>query len=191
MKPVGLADPLTGREAYAVVQLRMENKEGTQYNMVGFQTKLTYSEQRRIFRMIPGMEQAEFTRLGSIHRNTFICGPELLLPSLQLKKRPDLLLAGQITGVEGYVESTAIGLLAGINGARLITGNKPIVPPTETALGALISHLTATDPKRFQPSNINFGLFPRLQKKTPKKYRGEKYAKRALEALNHWKNESF
>ena len=187
MKPVGLIDPRTGREAYAVVQLRMENKEGNQYNMVGFQTKLTYSEQKRIFRMIPGMEQAEFTRLGSIHRNTFVCGPELLLPSLQLKKRPDLLLAGQLSGVEGYVESTAMGLLAGINGTRLIFGEETVVPPPETALGSLITHLTSTDPKRFQPSNINFGLFPRLQQKTPKKFRGEKYAARALLALKEWR----
>lgn len=186
MKPVGLIDPRTGREAYAVVQLRMENKEGSQYNMVGFQTKLTYSEQKRVFRMIPGMEQAEFTRLGSIHRNTFVCGPELLLPSLQFKKRPDLLLAGQISGVEGYVESTAMGLLAGINGARLVSGEKPVVPPPESALGTLITHLTATDPGRFQPSNINFGLFPRLPQKTPKKFRGEKYADRALQALKLW-----
>jgi methylenetetrahydrofolate--tRNA-(uracil-5-)-methyltransferase len=186
MKPVGLIAPRTGREAHAVVQLRMENKEGTHYNMVGFQTKLTYSEQRRIFRMIPGMEQAQFSRLGSIHRNTFVCGPELLLPSLQVKKRPDLLVAGQLSGVEGYVESTAIGLLAGINGARLIAGSKPVVPPAETALGALVTHLTATDPKRFQPSNINFGLFPRLQQKIPKKFRGEKYAERALQALKKW-----
>jgi methylenetetrahydrofolate--tRNA-(uracil-5-)-methyltransferase len=186
MKPVGLIDPRTGREAYAVVQLRMENKEGTQYNMVGFQTKLTYSEQKRIFRLIPGMEQAEFTRLGSIHRNTFVCSPELLLPSLQLKKRPELLLAGQLSGVEGYVESTAMGLLAGINGARLISGKKPVVPPPESALGTLITHLTAADPKRFQPSNINFGLFPRLNQKMPKKFRGEKYAERALQALKQW-----
>ena len=191
MKPVGLIDPRTGREAYAVVQLRMENKEGTHYNMVGFQTKLTYSEQKRIFRMIPGMEKAEFTRLGSIHRNTFVCGPELLMPSLQVKKRPDLLLAGQLSGVEGYVESTAIGLLAGINGARLSLGEKPVVPPPETAFGALVSHLTATDPKHFQPSNINFGLFPRLEQKTPKKYRGEKYAARALQALKHWQALTF
>ena len=187
MKPVGLIDPRTGREAYAVVQLRMENREGTQYNMVGFQTKLTYAEQKRIFRMIPGMEQAEFTRLGSIHRNTFICGPELLLPSLQLKKRPDILLAGQISGVEGYVESTAMGLLAGLNGARIIAGKKPVVPPPKTALGALITHFTATDPGKFQPSNINFGLFPKLQQKTPKRFRGEKYAERALAALEQWR----
>ena len=186
MKPVGLIDPRTGREAYAVVQLRLENKEGSHYNMVGFQTKLTYSEQKKVFRMIPGMEQAEFSRLGSIHRNTFVCAPELLQPTLQVKKRPDLFLAGQISGVEGYVESTAMGLLAGINGARVVSGAKPVVPPPETAHGALITHLTATDPKRFQPSNINFGLFPGLQQKTPKRLRGEKYAERALEALKQW-----
>jgi len=186
MKPVGLIDPRTGKQPYAVVQLRQENREGTQYNLVGFQTKLTYGEQKRIFRMIPGLEKAEFSRLGSIHRNTFICGPELLLPSLQFKKRPDLLAAGQISGVEGYVESTATGLLAGINGARLIAGRNPIVPPPETALGALISHLTTTDPRRFQPSNINFGLFPGLEQKTPKKFRGERYAERALKALQEW-----
>ena len=189
MKPVGLIDPRTGQTAHAVVQLRKENNEGTLYNMVGFQTKLTYGEQKRVFRMIPGMEQVEFSRLGSIHRNTFVCGPELLLPSLQLKKRPDLLLAGQITGVEGYVESTAIGLLAGINGARLLQGKNPIVPPPETALGSLITHLTESNQKRFQPSNINFGLFPSLKQRMPKKFRGEKYAERALQALTKWQAE--
>jgi len=139
--------------------------------------------------MIPGMEKAEFSRLGSIHRNTFVCGPELLLPSLQLKKRPDIMLAGQITGVEGYVESTAIGLLAGINGARLLQEKPPVIPPPETALGSLITHLTAGNPKRFQPSNINFGLFPGLQQRVPKKFRGEKYAERALQALQEWRSE--
>lgn len=190
MKPVGLIDPRTGKQPYAVVQLRMEDKKRTFYNMVGFQTKLTYGEQKRIFRMIPGMEKAEFARLGSIHRNTFVCGPELLLPTLQMKSRPDLLLAGQITGVEGYVESTAIGLLAGINGAHLLQGKNPPIPPPETALGSLINHLTASDPKRFQPSNINFGLFPGLGKKIPKKFRGEKYAERALQALKEWQSEN-
>lgn len=186
MKPVGLLDPHTGREPYAVVQLRKENREGSLYNMVGFQTKLTYGEQKRIFRLIPGLEQAEFTRLGSIHRNTFVCGPELLLPSLQMKKRHDLLMAGQITGVEGYVESTAIGLLAGLNSARLLLGQSPVVPPPETGLGSLITHLTTGEPKRFQPSNINFGLFPGLGKKVPKRFRGEKYAERALQGLQKW-----
>ena len=189
MKPVGLVDPRTGQQPYAVVQLRKENREGTQYNMVGFQTKLTYLEQKRIFRMIPGMEEAEFTRLGSIHRNTFICAPELLLPSLQLTNHPKLMLAGQIAGVEGYVESTAIGLLAGINAAHLMSGKNVAPPPPETALGALINHLTKTEPKRFQPSNINFGLFPSLGKKIPKRFRGENYAERALKSLNRWHKE--
>jgi methylenetetrahydrofolate--tRNA-(uracil-5-)-methyltransferase len=189
MKPVGLLDPRTGQQPYAVVQLRKENMEGSQYNIVGFQTKLTYPEQKRIFRLIPGMEEAEFTRLGSIHRNTFICAPELLLPSLQLKNHPSIMLAGQIAGVEGYVESTAIGLLAGINAAHLMDGKDVVPPPPETALGALINHLTNTQPKRFQPSNINFGLFPSLGKKMPKRLRGEKYAERALESLRHWHKE--
>ncbi|MBE9519768.1 MAG: methylenetetrahydrofolate--tRNA-(uracil(54)-C(5))-methyltransferase (FADH(2)-oxidizing) TrmFO [Proteobacteria bacterium] len=189
MKPVGLIDPRTGQQPYAVVQLRKENREGSQYNMVGFQTKLTYPEQKRIFRMIPGMEKTEFTRLGSIHRNTFICAPELLLPSLQLKNHANLMLAGQIAGVEGYVESTAIGLLAGINAARLLHDKTLIPPPPETALGALINHLTDTVPKRFQPSNINFGLFPSLGKKIPKRFRGENYAERALEIFKQWQKE--
>lgn len=189
MKPVGLIDPRTGQQPYAVVQLRKENREGSQYNMVGFQTKLTYPEQKRIFRMIPGMEDTEFTRLGSIHRNTFVCAPELLLPGLQLKNHPNLMLAGQISGVEGYVESTAIGLLAGLNAARLLHDETVIPPPLETALGALINHLTDTKPKRFQPSNINFGLFPSLGKKIPKRFRGEKYAERAVTALKQWQVE--
>lgn len=186
MKPVGLPDPRTGRDPYAVVQLRMENREGTTYNMVGFQTKLTYSEQQRIFRMIPGMEQAEFVRLGSIHRNTFVCAPEVLLPSLEVKMRPDILLAGQLSGVEGYVESAAMGLLAGINAARKAVGLLPAVPPPETALGALIQHLTASDPRYFQPSNVNFGLFPAWEKKVPKRLRGPKRAETALAALADW-----
>ena len=187
MKPVGLPDPRTGRDAYGVVQLRKENREGSYYNMVGFQTKLTYSEQKRIFRMIPGMEQAEFARLGSIHRNTFICAPEVLLPTLQCRKQPNLLLAGQLSGVEGYVESTAMGLLAGINAADMIAGREVRVAPPETALGSLLIHLTGTEPKRFQPSNINFGLFPPLGgKKIPKRLRGTRYAERALKVLEQW-----
>ena len=187
MKPVGLLDPRTGAEPHAVVQLRKENLGGTQYNMVGFQTKLTYPEQKRVFRLIPGMAQAEFTRLGSIHRNTFVCAPEVLTPTLQLKKRPDLLLAGQISGVEGYVESTAMGLLAGRNAVDLLQGRQPVSPPPETALGSLIAHLCNSEPKRFQPSNINFGLFPPLGKKITKKYRGEHYAARSLAALEEWR----
>ncbi|MFP3983436.1 MAG: methylenetetrahydrofolate--tRNA-(uracil(54)-C(5))-methyltransferase (FADH(2)-oxidizing) TrmFO [Desulfurivibrionaceae bacterium] len=187
LKPVGLPDPRTGRDPWAVVQLRMEDREGSHYNMVGFQTRLTYPEQKRVFRRIPGLEKAEFVRLGSIHRNTFICGPEVLSPSLQVKKMPDLLLAGQLTGVEGYVESTAMGLLAGINGAGLARGVDPFVPPPATALGALVNHLTRTDPDRFQPSNINFSLFPPLKtggsKKVPKGQRKALRAARARELI--------
>ncbi len=188
MKPVGLPDPRTGQDPYAVVQLRMENRENTTCNLVGFQTKMSYPAQRLVFRMIPGLEQAEFTRLGSIHRNTFVCGPEVLLPSLQTKMRPDLLLAGQITGVEGYVESTAMGLLAGLNAWKLLSGDTLPVPPPETAFGALINHITASDPKRFQPSNINFGLFPPIGRKMPKRQRGQYRAEKALKALDNWRD---
>ena len=186
MKPVGLADPKTGRDPYAVVQLRKETREGTTYNMVGFQTKLTYPEQQRIFRLIPGMEKAEFARLGSIHRNTFVLSPEILRPTLQFITRPDLLLAGQLSGVEGYVESAAMGLLAGINAARIAIGDTPVIPPPETALGSLVNHLTKSDPKRFQPSNVNFGLFPNWEKKVKKKIRGLERSQIALKALEDW-----
>lgn len=189
MKPVGLADPRTGRDPYAVVQLRRENLEGSTYNMVGFQTKLAYPEQTRIFRLIPGMEKAEFARLGSIHRNTFVLSPLLLLPTLQLRERPDLFLAGQLSGVEGYVESAAMGLLAGINAARLATGRPLAVPPQETAHGALVRHLTASDPGRFQPSNVNFGLFPPWEGKGRKRERGVERSRRALAALEKWQKE--
>lgn len=186
MKPVGLADPKTGEDPYAVVQLRKENLEGSTYNMVGFQTKLTYPEQKKIFRLIPGLKGADFARLGSIHRNTFITAPDLLLPTLQFKTRPDLLLAGQLTGVEGYVESTAMGLLAGINVTRIAHGQQATPPPEETALGALINHLTTSESKTFQPSNVNFGLFPAWEKKIRKKFRGEERAKRSEVALEKW-----
>jgi len=187
MKPVGLPDPRTGHDPYAVVQLRMENRAGLTYNLVGFQTKLTYQAQVQVFRLIPGLEQAEFARLGSIHRNTFVCGPLVLTPTLQCQRRPDLLLAGQLTGVEGYVESTAMGLLAGINALRLATGLTPATPPPETALGSLVVHLTRSDPKHFQPSNINFGLFPPINLKMPKKDRGQYRAEQALLALENWR----
>jgi methylenetetrahydrofolate--tRNA-(uracil-5-)-methyltransferase len=190
MKPVGLPDPKTGRDPYAVVQLRRENRDGTHYNMVGFQTKLTYNEQKRIFRLIPGMAAAEFSRLGSIHRNTFVCAPEVLDPTLQMKARPDIFLAGQLSGVEGYVESTAMGLLAGINAARILAGGQPVVPPPDTALGALIGHLTQSDPKHFQPSNINFGLFPAWDSQVPKRQRGQVRAEIALASLKKWLNET-
>ncbi len=189
MKPVGLIDPRTGKEPYAVVQLRPENEEKTLYNMVGFQTKLKYSEQERIFRMIPGLEKAEFARYGSIHRNTFVNAPEVLEPTLQLKKLKRVLLAGQITGVEGYVESTAMGWLAGINAFRLIKGLPPIVPPRETAIGALVNYLITANPKHFQPMNINWGLFPKPERKIPKREKYQYLAKRAIEALNTFKKE--
>lgn len=189
MKPVGLRNPRTGQDPYAAVQLRMENKEGTMYNMVGFQTKLTYSEQKRVFRMIPGLANADFVRLGSIHRNTFVCAPLLLEPSLQLKKAPNTYLAGQLSGVEGYVESTAMGLLAGLNTARRVQGKPFLPPPLGTALGALIAHLTESDPTSFQPSNVNFGLFPAWKQKVPKKLRGEKRKDISMEALALWRKE--
>lgn len=186
MKPVGLEHPQTGESFHAVVQLRKENQQGTLYNMVGFQTKLTWPEQKRVFRMIPGLTNAEFARLGSIHRNTFICAPELLLPTLQTRMRPDILIAGQLSGVEGYVESTAMGLLAGLNCYSLLMGVEPQPPPAETGFGALINHLTNTKPETFQPSNINFGLFPAWEKKVPKRMRGKVRAERSNEALEKW-----
>ena len=185
MKPVGLADPKSGREPYAVMQLRREDQDGQSYNLVGFQTKLTYGEQQRIFRLIPGLAKAEFLRLGSIHRNTFICAPKILSPTLQTKQRPSLFIAGQLAGVEGYIESAAMGLLAGINAARLAMGLAPVSPPPETALGALVRHLVASDPKHFQPSNVTFGLFsPLADGKMGKKQRGQKRAEIALAVLD-------
>ncbi len=182
MKPVGLTDPRTGSQPWAVVQLRPENRECTLYNMVGFQTKLNWQEQKRIFRIIPGLENAEFVRLGSIHRNTFVCAPRVLTAFLSLLKAPNCFLAGQISGVEGYVESTAMGFLAGINASRRLTGKEAAPPPSETAHGALINHLTCAREKTFQPMNVNFGLFPRLEKRLPKRQRGQAYAERALAA---------
>ena len=186
MKPVGLEHPRTGERPYAVVQLRKENRAGTLYNLVGFQTKLTQGEQKRIFRKIPGLAQADFARLGSIHRNTFICAPEILLPTLQTQKNPNLLVAGQLSGVEGYVESAAMGLLAGINAGRMQQNKEPLSPPPETALGALITHLTESDPSHFQPSNVNFGLFPPWEQKVPKRLRGQKRAELADTVLDRW-----
>jgi methylenetetrahydrofolate--tRNA-(uracil-5-)-methyltransferase len=189
MKPVGLIDPKTGKQPYAVVQLRAENREGTLYNLVGFQTKLAYPEQRRVFSLIPGLEEAEFARLGSIHRNTFIRSPGLLSPYLNFLEHPRLFLAGQISGVEGYVESAAMGLLAGINAARLTLGQTLASPPRATALGALIHHLTNTATRDFQPMNVNFGLFPPLPVRTPKKLRPRAHAARALGELGEWISE--
>jgi methylenetetrahydrofolate--tRNA-(uracil-5-)-methyltransferase len=160
MKPVGLPDPRTGREPYAVVQLRSENRERTSYNMVGFQTRLKWPEQGKVFRMIDGLQRAEFLRYGSLHRNTFINSPLFLKKDLTLKNRDTLFIAGQITGVEGYIESTAMGFIAGLNASRKLKEKSVIVAPTSTAHGALIRHITETDSEHFQPSNINFGLFP-------------------------------
>ncbi len=187
MKPVGLVDPNAGREAHAVIQLRAENREKTMYNLVGFQTKLTWPEQRRIFRLIPGLENVEFVRLGSMHRNTFINSPALLETTQQLKGDPRIFFAGQITGVEGYVESAASGFLAGIAAARFVSGLMIPVPPPETAMGALMHHITNAEVKHFQPMNVNYGLFPELPGRIKKKERRQKLAERALETLEEWR----
>jgi methylenetetrahydrofolate--tRNA-(uracil-5-)-methyltransferase len=188
MKPVGLIHPKTGSIPYAVVQLRRENMAGTLFNLVGFQTKLTWPEQRRIFRLIPGLENANFARYGSIHRNTFIHSPSLLLPSLQLKMNENIFFAGQITGVEGYTESAAMGLLAGLNAAFIIEGKKLRPPPAQTAIGALLHYIVAAESAdRFQPMNINFGLLDTLPgKKIKKKERNIRLVSQALQALNDW-----
>ncbi len=189
MKPVGLADPRTGREPHAVIQLRKETIEATLYNLVGFQTKLTWPEQKRIFRMIPGLEQAEFARLGSMHRNTFVNAPALLRPTFQMKSASRIFFAGQITGVEGYVESAGSGFLAGVNAALLASGAEPLLPPETTALGALVRHITNADVKHFQPMNVNYGLFPEIGGKVKKKERRGMLAARALAEIDQWSNE--
>jgi methylenetetrahydrofolate--tRNA-(uracil-5-)-methyltransferase len=162
MRPVGLTDPRTGARPYAVVQLRRENREGTMVNIVGFQTRLRRGAQARIVRMIPGMGQAEILRYGSVHRNTFVRAPGLLEPSLQFRGDPGLFLAGQLVGVEGYLESAAAGLLAGLNAARRVEGRDPVVPPPTTALGAILRHIAGADPEHFQPMNVHWGLLPSL-----------------------------
>lgn len=187
LKPVGLIDPRTGKRPFAVVQLRKENKEGTLLNLVGFQTKLKYPEQKRVFRLIPGLENAEFARFGSIHRNTFINSPKLLLRTLQLRKNPKVFFAGQITGVEGYPESAATGIIAGLNAARYIEGEELVYPPETTMIGALLKYITTADPKTFQPMNANFGLLPPPEKKIRNKKERRKYlAERALEDMKRW-----
>ena len=186
MRAVGLRDPRTGQCPYAVVQLRQEDREKSLYNLVGFQTKMTYKEQRRVFAMIPGLEKAEFVRLGSLHRNTFIDSPQHLLPTLQWRQRSDLFFAGQMTGVEGYIESAATGLLAGLNAARLIADEPPVVPPPTTALGALLRYITEPERKDFQPMNVNFGLLPPLSEPLRKKAKKEMLARRALADMEAW-----
>ena len=187
MKPVGLTNPHSEERPYAVVQLRQDNALGTLYNIVGFQTKLKYAEQVRIFRSIPGLEQAEFARLGGLHRNTFINSPLLLDKTLRLNAAPRLRFAGQITGVEGYVESAGIGLLAGRFAAAERLGKAADLPPPTTALGALLGHITGgAEASTFQPMNVNFGLFPPLDQKVKKKERKQALARRALEDLALW-----
>ena len=180
LKPVGLIDPRTGKTPYAVVQLRQDNREATLYNLVGFQTHLTWGEQKRVFKMIPGLEAAEFVRFGVMHRNTYINSPKILSPTFQLKSQPQIFFAGQITGVEGYVESAASGLMAGVNAARLAKNLEPIIFPQTTCHGALANYITTAVAKNFQPMNITFGLLPPLETKTPKKFRKEKLAERSL-----------
>jgi methylenetetrahydrofolate--tRNA-(uracil-5-)-methyltransferase len=186
LKPVGLTDPKTGRQPFAVVQLRQEDRFETLFNLVGFQTRLKHEEQKRVFRMIPGLEKAEFVRLGSMHLNTFIDSPRLLRESLQLKTQPSLFFAGQITGVEGYMESTAIGLLSGINAHRYANGMPAIVPPPTTAMGALVDYITHSSAVPFQPMNINFGLFPPLPEKNRGRGRRLLMARRALKDTEEW-----
>ncbi|MEL7566348.1 MAG: FADH(2)-oxidizing methylenetetrahydrofolate--tRNA-(uracil(54)-C(5))-methyltransferase TrmFO, partial [Dehalobacterium sp.] len=184
MKPVGLIDPRTGKQPYAVVQLRQDNAAATLFNIVGFQTHLKWEEQRRVFRMIPGLAQAEFSRLGVMHRNTFINSPTVLMPTLQVKKQSEILFAGQITGVEGYIESASTGLVAGVNAARLALGQDPLVFPRETATGSLCHYITSTQAKNFQPMNITFGLMPPLEKRIrDKKEKNRQLAARALAAI--------
>lgn len=192
LKPVGLTDPLTGRRPYAVVQLRQENFEGTMYNLVGFQTSLKWDEQRRVLSLIPGLEEAEFVRYGVMHRNTFINSPVVLNPTFESKKRPGLFFAGQITGVEGYVESAASGLMAGINAARFLDEKEILVFPRETAHGSLAHYITTASPDNFQPMNVTFGLLPPLPEKIrDKKERYRRLAAKALESIEVFKKTHF
>ncbi len=187
MGPVGLIDPRTGKRPYAVVQLRQDNVAGTLYNLVGFQTNITWGAQKKILRMIPGLERAEFVRFGQMHRNTFINAPVLLRPTLQFKGRDDLFFAGQITGTEGYVGSTMGGLVAGINAVRLMQGKPLLIFPRTTMIGALLHYITHASPEDFQPMKANFGLLPPLERRVRnKRQRYKLYAERALRDLDAW-----
>ncbi|MGB9807563.1 MAG: methylenetetrahydrofolate--tRNA-(uracil(54)-C(5))-methyltransferase (FADH(2)-oxidizing) TrmFO [Thermosulfidibacteraceae bacterium] len=191
MKPVGLIDPRTGKEPFAVVQLRREDREGRMFNIVGFQTKMKWPEQERVFRLIPGLENAEFLRYGGIHRNTYINSPKVLNATLSTKKDPLLFFAGQITGVEGYLESGATGIIAGVNAARIVKGLDPVVPPAETMIGSLINYIVNANPRDFQPMNANFGLLPPLEVKVRGKMERRKLlAERALKVLEEWMMEN-
>ncbi len=188
MKPVGLPDPRSGKIPHAVIQLRQDNRHASLYNLVGFQTRLTYPEQQRIFRTIPGLQNVKFARLGSMHRNTFVNAPRCLTRTLQLKSAPHICLAGQLSGVEGYVESAACGLLAGIFSAYRLRGEAAPLPPAEMAMGALLTHLAEADAENFQPMNVNYGLFPPLELKRKMKRADRRLAMadRALAALPKW-----
>jgi methylenetetrahydrofolate--tRNA-(uracil-5-)-methyltransferase len=189
MKPVGLTDPKTGKRPYAVVQLRRDNASGSLLNMVGFQTKMSQPEQKRVFRMIPGLEDAHFYRFGSVHRNAFLNAPRLLLPTLQLKKDPRFFFAGQLTGVEGYIESAATGLIVGMNAARWSQGLSMSLPPRTTGLGALLDYLVRADPETFQPMHVNFGILPPLPDLRPRlsrRQRRQAIVQRALHDLDDW-----
>jgi methylenetetrahydrofolate--tRNA-(uracil-5-)-methyltransferase len=190
MKPVGLIDPRSGKKPYAVVQLRQENLRADSYNLVGFQNHLKFGDQTKVLRLIPGLEQARFSRHGQIHRNTYINGPELLRDTLQMKLHRNIFFAGQICGVEGYVESIATGLLAGIQAARLATGETPVGPPRACALGSLLNYVTEADPKRFQPANITFDLLPALETRVrDRQERHQKQCEIALRAFEEWMTE--
>jgi methylenetetrahydrofolate--tRNA-(uracil-5-)-methyltransferase len=187
MKPVGLEDPRTGRRPYAVVQLRQDDAAGTLYNIVGFQTHLKWGPQKEVLQLIPGLENAEIVRYGVMHRNTFINSPKVLNATYQFRERHDLFFAGQMTGVEGYVESAASGLVAGINAARLVEGKDTLEFPHETAIGSMARYITTTNAKNFQPMNANFGLFPELPEKIRgKQERNEQHANRALETIQNF-----
>jgi len=192
MRPVGLRNPRTGKRDFAIVQLRQDNLSGSIYNLVGFQTNLKFSEQKRVFSMIPGLENAEFVRYGQMHRNTFIFSPEYLRETLQFAGRDELFFAGQITGVEGYAGNIGTGLLAGINASRLSRGHKPISFPRETMAGALIHYITHAGQADFQPMKANFGIMPALgQPINGKRNRAKAYAYRSLEALDCFSNRNF
>jgi methylenetetrahydrofolate--tRNA-(uracil-5-)-methyltransferase len=187
MKPVGLKDPRTGRPPYAVVQLRQENLRADSYNLVGFQNHLRFGEQARVLRLIPGLENARFLRFGQIHRNTYINSPMLLSATQQMKEHPAILLAGQICGVEGYVESIATGMLAGIHATALVSGEAPVAPPRATALGSLVNYITRADAKKFQPANITFDLLPPLEEKIrDRQQRHRTQCELGLQHLEKW-----
>ena len=184
MKPVGLIDPKTGQQPYAVVQLRQDNLAADHFSLVGFQTQIKWSEQRRVLRLIPGLKEAEFVRLGMIHRNTYINAPTVLMPTWQTRNRPDVFFAGQLSGVEGYVESAASGLMAGINAAALVQGKEPLTFPRTTAMGALAHYVSHADPMNYQPTNIAYGLIPSLDEPARgRQARRQALARRALADL--------